>query len=372
LDQLSLLLVTLKQLRRALDDSALNTAELSDDFHQILAPAFIPGAKPCSIADILLESVNPSNRSEQSKAIEILSAVSYLVEVLRQPSTSSSNSSNFLVPLFRHIVKQGLSHRWTIITLSSIIAAIPTREVPEEMLRRLLKDLDLAEFSPIRSTLIVETLQARWKDYIRTREASEEAFQEIVYQPLLSSFDPSTITPQAWQNVQRYLYPALAALQSPDGGGFLSYLESLPKEVRFDEDAMFECWITIASAAVQSKQLGIRSIDPERMMQAIWHEDFSIRLKAFAIYTQNEDLLEARSVAGIKACFAYNAALHVVGYVGLTSSRIAQLTGQTTFRIRFRTLHILHPPAARNAYRSTSYSTSRPGVQGDQRCRIAS
>jgi hypothetical protein len=187
------------------------------------------------------------------------------------------------------------------------------------VLQRLLKDLDLAEFSPIRSTLIIETLQARWKDYVRTHEATEEAFQLIVYQPLLPSFDPSTITPQAWQNVQRYLYPVLAAIQSPSSRGFLSYLESLPTELRFDEDAMFESWITIASAAVQSKQLGIRSIDPERMKQAIWYEDFSIRLKAFAIYSQNEDLLEARSVAGIKACFRYNAALHVVGYVSLPS-----------------------------------------------------
>ena len=82
---------------------------------------------------------------------------------------------------------------------------------------------------------------------------------------------------------------------------------------------MYECWITIASSAVSAKQLGIRSIDPDRMKQAIWHEDFSIRLKAFAIYTQNEDILEARSVAGIKTCFAYNAALHVVGYVNVPS-----------------------------------------------------
>jgi hypothetical protein len=144
-------------------------------------------------------------------------------------------------------------------------------------------------------------------------------FHQIVYQPLLPIFDPSSVSTQIWQNVQRYLYPALAALPSPEGRGFLAYLESLPSELRFDEDAMFECWITIASVAVSSKQLGIRSVDPERMKKAIWHEDFSIRLKAFAIYTQNEDLLEARSVAGIQACFAYNAALHVVGYISYSS-----------------------------------------------------
>jgi hypothetical protein len=178
--------------------------------------------------------------------------------------------------------------------------------------------LDLAEFSPIRCTLIVEILRARWNDHTRNNDITEETFQIIVYQPLLPIFDPSSVSTQTWQNVQRYLYPALAALPSPEGRGFLAYLESLPSELRFDEDAMFECWITIASAAVSSKQLGIRSVDPERMKTAIWHEDFSIRLKAFAIYTQNEDLLEARSVAGVQACFAYNAALHVVGYVRYT------------------------------------------------------
>jgi hypothetical protein len=313
-DQLSLLLATLKQLRRALED-ATNAAELSDDFHQILAPTFIPGAKPNSIADTLLESLESPNKSEQSKAIEVLSAASHLVTSIQAPSSSSSNSSNYLVPLFRHVLKLGLSHRRTIVVLSAIIPSIPVGEVPEDLLQRLLADLDSVEFSPIRCTLIVEILHARWNDHIRNHASTEESFQQIVYQPLLPVFDPSTISAQTWQNVQRYLYPALASLPSPNGRGFLAYLESLPSNLRFGEDAMYECWITISSAAVSSKQLGIRSIDPERMNQAIWHEDFSIRLKAFSIYTQNEDILDTRSVAGVKACFAYNAALHVVGYV---------------------------------------------------------
>ena len=312
-DRLSLLLVTLKQLRRALDD-ATNAAELSDDFHQILAPTFVPSAKPNSIADTLLESLDSANKSEQSKAIEVLTAASHLVSSIQAPSSSSSNSSNYLIPLFRHVLKLGLSHRRTIVALSAIILSVPVGEVPEDLLPRLLADLDSVEYSPIRCTLIVEILQARWNDHIRNHEPTEESFQQIVYQPLLPVFDPSTISSQTWQNVQRYLYPALTSIPSPDGHGFLAYLESLPANLRFDEDAMYECWITIASSAVSAKQLGIRSIDSDRMKQAIWHEDFSIRLKAFAIYTQNEDILEARSVDAIKACFAYNAALHVVGY----------------------------------------------------------
>jgi len=313
-DQLSLLLVTLKQLRRALVD-ATSTTELSDDFHQTLAPTFVPGAKPNSIADTLLNSLDSPNKSEQSKAIEVLSAASQLVASIQAPSSSSSNSSNYLIPLFRHVLKLGLSYRRTIVALSALIPSIPVGEVPEDLLQRLLTDLDSVEFSPIRCTLIVEILQARWNDHVRKHESTEESFQQVVYQPLLPVFDPSTVSAQTWQNVQRYLYPALASLPSPDGRGFLTYLKALPATLRFDEDAMYECWITIASAAVSAKQLGIRSIDPERMKQAIWHEDFSIRLKAFAIYTQNKDILEARSVAGIKACFTYNAALHVVGYV---------------------------------------------------------
>jgi hypothetical protein len=364
-DQLSLLLVVLKQLRRALDD-ATNAAELSDDFHHILAPTFIPGAKPNSISDTLLESLESSNKSEQSKAIDVLSAASHLVKSIQAPSSSSSNSSNFLVPLFLHVLKLGLSHRRTIVALSAIIPSVPVGEVPEDLLQRLLADLDSVEFSPIRCTLIVEILQARWNDHIRNHESTEESFQQIVYQPLLPVFDPSTISAQTWQNVQRYLYPALASLPSPNGRGFLAYLESLPANLRFDEDAMYECWITIASAAVSSKQLGIRSIDSERMKQAIWHEDFSIRLKAFAIYTQNEDILEARSVAGVKACFAYNAALHVVGYAYWQGLK-KEADKQTTFRIRIRSLYLLYPLAARNPHRSTGHPTSRSGSQSHQR-----
>lgn len=367
-EQISLLLVTLKQLRRALDDSS-NATELSQDFHQFLSPAFLPGAKPFSIADSLLHSLDSPSKSDQSKAIDVLSAASGLVAGLQAPSSSSSNSSNYLVPLFRHILRLGLGHRRTIVGLSAIIASIPVQEVPEDLLRTLLKDLDSVEFSPIRCTLIVEILQARWNNYTRSNEATEVKFQETVYQPLLAIFDPSTVSAQTWQNVQRYLYPALASIPSPSGRGFLSYLQSLPANLRFDEDAMYECWITIASAAVSSKQLGIRSIDPERMKQAIWHEDFSIRLKAFAIYSQNEDLLEARSVAGIKACFAYNAALHLVGYVRFHSWNF--LTDvQPTFRIRLRTLHLLHTPTTRNSHRPTSNSTSRSRPQSHQRRRL--
>jgi len=313
LDHLSLLLVALKQLRRALDHSASDVAGLSDDFNQYLAPAFVPGAKPCSFADTIWGSLESSNKSEQSKAIEILTAASHLVPVLRQPTSSSSTTSNYLVPLFRYILKQGISHRRSIVALSSIIASVPVREVPQDLLERLLKDLDLVEFSPIRCSLVVEILQSRWSEYIRAEQPTEEEFQQIVYQPLLPSFDPSTASAQTWQNVQRYLYPTLSSVSSPSGRGFLAYLETLPAELHFDEDAMFECWITITAAAVQSKQLGIRSLNQEKMKQAIWHADFSIRLKAFSIYTQNEDLLDESSVKGIKASFVYNAALHVVG-----------------------------------------------------------
>jgi hypothetical protein len=199
--------------------------------------------------------------------------------------------------------------------MSALVPAIPTNEVSDDVLHNLLDDLDVLEFAPIRATLIVEIVQARWKDHARQHGGNELEFHRIVYDPILPSFDPSTISANTWQNVQRYLYPALSSLKSPSGRGFLQYIETLPVEHAFDADARLECWITIAAAGVQSKQLGMRSLDETRMKQAIFHADASVRLKAFIVYSQNEDILCERAVAGIKASFRYNAALSGTGYV---------------------------------------------------------
>jgi hypothetical protein len=315
LEILSLLLVLLRQLKRALEFNRPDAADLAADFQESLAPAFLPKSQPSSLSDLVLEALDSANKSLQSKSLEILAAVNGLATAL-PPSSSSSSSSgsdNFLVPLFRYVLKQGVSQRWVLVAMNALVSSMPTREVSDEVLRRLLGELDVLEFAPIRATLIVEILQSRWKEHTRLHEGTQYNFDRVVYEPLLPSFDPSTVSAQTWQNVQRYLYPALASLKSPSGRGFLHYLESLPAEHAFTNDARLECWITIAAAAVQSKQIGIRSLDEGRLRQAIYHADASVRLKAFIVYSQNEDILCDRAVEGVKASFEYNSALHGQG-----------------------------------------------------------
>jgi hypothetical protein len=218
-----------------------------------------------------------------------------------------------IVPLFRYVINQGADQKWTIGALGIMIPGISLDEVPKSLLDKLKDDMEVSENIAIRSTLITEILKARWSKSHPTVEESDIDFHRTVYEPLLPLFDPSSTSLHTWQNVQRYLYPALSSIRSPSGRGFLQYLESLPAGGPLGDESLFECWVTIASASVQARTLGIRDVDEKRLNQAIGHANAGVRLKAFIICSQNEDLLCEKGIAGLKAGYIYNASLAGTG-----------------------------------------------------------
>lgn len=269
------------------------------------------------MARLLIDNLQSLLKPVQVRSIDCCIAATKLSQILPPPLVSSSKSTQtqMMVPLFRYVVNQGADQKWTLGALSTIIPAVPLEEIPKNLLERLMSDMEVSENIAIRSTFIVEILKARWSKLrpAGDGEGSDEEFNRNVYQPLLPLFDPSSTSSHTWQNVQRYLYPALSSVKSPSGKGFLQYLESLPADGPLGEDSLFECWVTIASATVQARTLGIRDVDEKRLAQAIRHANADVRLKAFLICSQNEDLLCEKGIAGLKVGFAYNASLAGVG-----------------------------------------------------------
>lgn len=285
-----------------------------DLVHQVLVPSFHQTAVgSSSIARLLIETLQSTTKPIQPRAVECLAAASKLSLHIPPPLTSSSKPIHLLVPLFRYVLNQGINQKWTLVALSTIIHAIPVEDIPNDLLEKLLGSMEVTENIPIRSTLVVEILKSRWANQNRLHQGTVKEFYQTVYEPLLPLFDPSSSSPQTWQNVQRYLYPILGSIQSPSGKGFLQYLEQLPADGPLGQEAVFECWVTIASAAVSARTLGIREIDEGRLHQAMVHSNADVRLKAFLICSQNEDLFHQKGIAGLKAGYKYNDSLPGTG-----------------------------------------------------------
>ena len=217
-----------------------------------------------------------------------------------------------MVPLFRYVLNQGADQKWTLTTLASLMPAIPVEEVSSTLLEKLTADMEISENVAIRSSLIIEILTVRWTKK-RQSENTDKAFHQTVYEPLLPLFQDPSPSSNTWQNVQRYLYPKLGSIRSPTGTVFLQYLESLQHGGVLSQTAIFKCWVTIASANVQNRTLGIREIDQKRLAQATSHAEAGVRLKAFQICSQNEDLFCQKGIDGLKAGFVYNSNLATVG-----------------------------------------------------------
>lgn len=291
-----------------------NHDELTALIHDRLVPSLQrPEIGTASLARLLVDGLQDPSKPLQSRAIDCLCSASKLALVLPAPTTSSSKAAPPIVPLFRYLINQGADQKWTLSALANILPAIPIGEVPDNVFHKLLQEMDVSDNIAIRSTVIVEILKARWSAHIASDDGTEQDFHRIMYRPVLSLFNPSTASSQTWQNVQRYLYPALSTVKSPSGRGFLHYLETLPSDSAFPIDAQLECWVSIASAAVQAKTLGIRDIDETRLSQAACHASATVRLKAFIICSQNEDLLYEKNIKALKSAFEYNSSLHGQG-----------------------------------------------------------
>lgn len=262
---------------------------------------------------MLIDGLQDPAKSVQNRSVDCLWAANKLALVLPAPAASSSKAAPPLVPLFRYLVSQGEDQKWTLLALANILPSIPIGEVPNELLEKLLHGMDVSDNIAIRSTVIVEILKARWAASIAAGAGSEQDYQRIIYQPILPLFNPASSSPTSWQNVQRHLYPVLSTVKSPSGRGFLHYLETLPVDAALEGDAQLECWVSIASASVQDKTLGIRDVDQTRLSQAATHANPGVRLKAFAICAQNEDMFYEKNVRALKSAFPPNSSLHGQG-----------------------------------------------------------
>lgn len=328
IDLASLLLGILKRLA---DDSPNNSA-LAELVHSLLVPSLRqvePGQT--SLARTIIAALQSSFKPLSKKASECCFALTQLASKLPEPSASTSTSEKdpWLVPLFTYIMQQGLDQRWTLLALDNLVGAVPLEELPGSLLETLMEDMDMSENIALRASLIRHILYHEWCYETLGTTGTAKEFRRIVLDPIARLFDPSSGSPKQWQNVQRYLYPQLMTMDGIIQGSMpeiiLDYLDPMwdekdvapARRAKFSsQDAGLECWTAITAAAIQSRRMGIKDVDNVNLRVASEHANSNVRLKAFQIATQNDDLLcgDERIGATIARLYIRNGELHGTGW----------------------------------------------------------
>lgn len=298
LDLLSLHLTLYRQLRFVFEsESSAHT--IADLVHDRLDKALRPG-QPC--ADLLVTCLESSVRTRSLRAAEALSALGRMVDVLPPPSASSSSSvtSNPLVPLFQHAATAKDLGKSEMVIINALFPHVPASAIPDGLRQKLLADMDNLDGANLRSSILAQVLVKT------TKAVADGAIDTEILTPILPLFvkdDSTTLL-----NVSRYLLPALFSARPSTMPSLLATLSQYG-----DGEEAFSAWISVASLGVASGLVDISDLPADDLRDAIAHADSSVQLRAFQLLIGTKHLLRADIMVLIKESFSANAVLSSAG-----------------------------------------------------------
>ncbi|WRT69593.1 uncharacterized protein IL334_006582 [Kwoniella shivajii] len=290
---LDLLLVILRQVTFIV--SSLSPPEVVSLTENHLVPAFIPGG---ILASLVLNNLESTLKLQQQRASEALSSAGKLSMLLPGPSTSTSESTTFVVPLFQQAIHGGISRKSNLTIISTLLEYIPLSIIPNNLIDDLLDDLVVVECALIRSTLIVNLLQRL------SSGLPENEMKSSVLGKLIPCFDP-TLPHSVMANMNRYLLPALFKSDPTYVPNLLDTLRSCAK--------LFGTWVTVASLGLSLGLVKVTDLPREDLRDALAHEDADIRIKAFELVSGSKAHFSQDVLELIKEGFRWNDALPSAG-----------------------------------------------------------
>lgn len=258
-----------------------------------MAAKFSSALEPrASLGQLLSQGLANTTKPHPQRAGEALSAVVRMASHLRR--------EDILHSLWSDTLRQDLGVRSTLVTLGHLIDAAPETNLPDDLLDRLLVDVTKADgVSSARGVLIAKVLGRRGKGL-----SGSEADRAMLH-PLL----PKLITEDADDVliVSRYLLPPLSAERPSILTALLSLLDEAAGDGKADE--CFAAWIMVAAFGVQSGLVALKSLDPNRLQEALHHDSYRLRIMAFELVSGSKDLLEPDVIELVKQGFQWNEGL---------------------------------------------------------------
>jgi hypothetical protein len=247
-----------------------------------------------------------------------------MVDVLPCPSasTSSSATSNPLVPLFQHAATAKDLGKTEMIVINALFPHVPATAIPDGLRSKLLADMDNLDGANLRSSILVHVL-------VRSAEVlKEEAIDAAILDPimpLLVKDEPTTLL-----NLTRYLLPSLFSARPSTTRSLLDALSGYGN----GEEA-FSAWISVAALGVASGSIDTSDLPADDLRDAIAHADSSVQLRALQLLIGTKHLLRDDIMGLIKESIMANAVLSSAGCVSSSCSRStadSEVRGQSSSR----------------------------------------
>lgn len=332
--------VLLRQLSVALD-----TAGVRELVALRVGPALQPRGK---LATLIVANLAHPLKSRASRASDCLQAAVKLDAALSSPSPNSSSSSPppLMVALFSDIVSDSVARRSNLTGIAIMADCIPDDAFPDDLLQRLLADLDEADAATQRCNAIVAVL-ARRRTGLPPAEAETTMLAPLI--PYLGR-EESVLT------MSRYLLPSLFKVYRYAFEPLLALLDEAAAS-----DAYFGPWVTAASYGIGAGYISLDGLPEARLREAVTHADSAIRIMAFELLGLSRAVVEPRVMELIKHALVINTVLPTAG------GRTDMLSAVHGFLANMRTLEemagrdvgkVKKPDVAARAAATVATSTS--------------
>ncbi|WVQ66397.1 uncharacterized protein L199_004577 [Kwoniella botswanensis] len=305
LKHLELLLVLLRQLIAL---SALVSPSLFTEVEAKILPAFLPGGH---LASLVLLNLDHPLKVQQQRSSEVLSLAGELSTLLPPPQISTSESTTFIVPLFKQAISNGIARRSNLIVISTLLDYVPSSVISPNLVNDLLGDLGIVDCANIRSNLIINLLT-------KLSSSKNDVVRQLV--PYFAPGLPNSVM----VTMNRYLLPSLFK-KDP------SYVTTL-LGVLSDKRQLFGAWITVASIGLSLGIVKVNQLPQQDLKDALAHEDADIRIRAFELVSGSKDQFTEEVFELIKEGFTWNDGLPSAG------SRSAFSSSTFAFLVRLHQL----------------------------------
>lgn len=300
LEILSLHLTIYRQLRFVFESGPSQAT--ADLVHERLAPALVP-SQAC--ADLIMFSLESSVRTQNLRATEALSAAARMVDVLPPPTSSSSATSNPLVPLFRYAASSSTLGRSEMIVVNVLLPHVTSTAFPDDLTAKLMAEMDNLDLASIRCNILANVLLRR----SASKDEEETLLDKEVLGPILHLFDEEDSTNSTTLlNLTRYLLPAIFTARPSS----IKTLLQLLGDVSSGKDR-FSAWISVASLGVASGHIGISDLPKSDVDFAIMHESPAVRLRVFQLLAGSKHPTDEATVGLVQRSLEYNAVLPSAG-----------------------------------------------------------
>ncbi|BEI84050.1 hypothetical protein CcaverHIS002_0406540 [Cutaneotrichosporon cavernicola] len=251
-----------------------------------IAPALQPGAQ---LGALITANLAHNFKSRAQRSSELLTAAIKLVPAF----------PDLLSPLFKSIISDSLARKPNLLGITILASAVPDSAVPNDLLPRLLADVDEVDAASQRCAAVVALL---------ARESSNEGWLAPLIPYLGGEASVTTLS--------RYLLPALTKVYRSAYEPLLTLLEAAAVDDRY-----FGPWVATASFGVSSGFITLEGLPQTRLEEGISHADLGVRVMAFELLAHSRAVFTPRVMGLVKHALVINTVVPTAG--GRTEMRSA-------------------------------------------------